>query len=108
MDVVREHFVEAKGTNLSASEQELFESMRETFMHDDFYADMLADFRDRGLRLVAVNEGGRWYVSPSMTMVEQTLGSDRRAAPRYDADFTDVEGGVLSGGGCLWHGGCAA
>ena len=92
VDVVREHFVEAKGTNLSASEQELFESMRETFMHDDFYADMLADFRDRGLRLVAVNEGGRWYVSPSMTMVEQTLGSDRRAAPRYDADFTDVEG----------------
>lgn len=92
VDVVREHFVEAKGTNLSASEQELFESMRETFMHDDFYADMLADFRDRGLRLVAVNEGGRWYVSPLMTMVEQTLGSDRRAAPRYDADFTDVEG----------------
>ena len=92
VDVVREHFVEAKGTNLSASEQEIFESMRETFMHDDFYADMLADFRDRGLRLVAVNEGGRWYVSPSMTMVEQTLGSDRRAAPRYDADFTDVEG----------------
>ena len=92
VDVVREHFVEAKGTNLSASEQEIFESMRETFMHDDFYADMLSDFRDRGLRLVAVNEGGRWYVSPSMTMVEQTLGSDRRAAPRYDADFTDVEG----------------
>ena len=92
VDVVREHFVEAKGTNLSASEQELFESMRETFMHDDFYSDMLADFRDSGLRLVAVNEGGRWYVSPSMTMVEQTLGSDRRAAPRYDADFTDVEG----------------
>lgn len=61
-------------------------------MHDDFYADMLADFRDSGLRLVAVNEGGRWYVSPLMTMVEQTLGSDRRAAPRYDADFTDVEG----------------
>ena len=92
VDVVREHFVEAKGTNLSASEQELFESMRETFMHDDFYSDMLADFRDSGLRLVAVNEGGRWYVSPLMTMVEQTLGSDRRAAPRYDADFTDVEG----------------
>lgn len=92
VDVVREHFVEAKGTNLSASEQDLFESMRETFMHDNFYTDMLADFRDRGLRLVAVNEGGRWYVSPSMTMVEQMLGSDRRAAPRYDADFTDVEG----------------
>ena len=92
MDVIREHFVEAKGTNLSASEQDFFESMRETFMHDDFYADMLADFRDRGLRLVAVNEGGRWYVSPSMTMVEQTLGSDRRAVPHYDADFTDVEG----------------
>ncbi len=92
VDVIREHFVEAKGTNLSASEQDFFESMRETFMHDNFYADMLADFKDRGLRLVAVNEGGRWYVSPSMTMVEQTLGSDRRAAPRYDADFTDVEG----------------
>lgn len=92
VDVVREHFVEAKGTNLSASEQDLFESMRETFMHDNFYTDMLADFKDRGLRLVAVNEGGRWYVSPSMTMVEQMLGSDRRAAPRYDADFTDVEG----------------
>ena len=92
VDVVREHFVEAKGTNLSASEQELFESMRETFMHDDFYSDMLADFRDSGLRLVAVNEGGRWYLSPSMTMAEQTLGSDRSVVPHYDADFTDVEG----------------
>ena len=75
-------------------------------MHDDFYADMLADFRDRGLRLVAVNEGGRWYVSPSMTMVEQTLGSDRRAAPRYDADFTDVEGASSPeeavSGRCQW------
>ena len=93
-DKLRSRYAEAKGTSLTQGENDFFDELRDKINFNPImrYGNILDSFPDGKLTLVAVNEGGRWYLSPSMTMAEQTLGSDRRAAPRYDADFTDVEG----------------
>ena len=93
-DKLRSRYAEAKGTSLTQGENDFFDELRDKINFNPImrYGNILDSFPDGKLTLVAVNEGGRWYLSPSMTMAEQTLGSDRRAVPHYDADFTDVEG----------------
>ena len=48
-------------------------------------------FETDKLTLVSVKEGGKWYISPTMTMAEQ-MYSTSTITPNYGADFTDVEG----------------
>ena len=103
-DKLRSRYAEAKGTSLTQGENDFFDELRDKINFNPImrYGNILDSFPDGKLTLVAVNEGGRWYLSPSMTVAEQTLGSDRRAVPHYDADFTDVEGasspeGAVSG-----------
>ena len=93
-DKLRSRYAEAKGTSLTQGENDFFDELRDKINFNPImrYGNILDSFPDGKLTLVAVNEGGRWYLSPSMTMAEQTLGSDRSVVPHYDADFTDVEG----------------
>ena len=93
-DKLRSRYAEAKGTSLTQGENDFFDELKDTINVNPImrYGNILDSFPDGKLTLVAVNEGGRWYLSPSMTVAEQALGSDRSVVPHYDADFTDVKG----------------
>ena len=93
-DKLRSRYAEAKGTSLTQGENDFFDELKDTIDVNPImrYGNILDSFPDGKLTLVAVNEGGRWYLSPSMTVAEQELGSDPSVVPHYDADFTDVKG----------------
>lgn len=95
VEKLRERYEEAKGTALTSNEQDFFDTLKEELTYtSSLSTDMLNAFPDREIRLVAVNEGGRWYVSPSMTAAEYNFRSDYDgdSEPNYGADFDDVEG----------------
>jgi len=106
-DKIREHYKEAKGSDLTANESQAFDKMKQDIQNKPvFSGNVLESFPNNKLTLVSVKEDGKWYLSGYMTVAEQFLGTDS-AQPNYSANFTDVKGasasaGAVSGGGGVW------
>ncbi len=92
-DKFREHYEKAKGDKLTADESKMFDDFkREIEKESTFSGNILRQLLDRDeLRFVSVKEGGKWYISPVMTMAEQMYPTST-VTPNYGADFTNVEG----------------
>jgi hypothetical protein len=91
-DKIREHYKEAKGSDLTANESQAFDKMKQDIQNKPvFSGNVLESFPNNKLTLVSVKEDGKWYLSGYMTVAEQFLGTDS-AQPNYSANFTDVKG----------------
>ena len=92
-DKFRENYEKAKGDKLTADESKMFDDFkREIEKESTFSGNILQRlFQTDKLTLVSVKEGGKWYISPTMTIAEQMV-SDSSVTPNYGADFTNVEG----------------
>ena len=91
-DKIREHYKEAKGSDLTANESQAFDKMKQDIQNKPvFSGNVLENFPNNKLTLVSVKENGKWYLSGYMTVAEQFLGTDS-AQPNYSANFTDVKG----------------
>ena len=92
-DKFRENYEKAKGDKLTADESKMFDDFkREIEKESTFSGNILQRlFQTDKLTLVSVKEGGKWYISPTMTIAEQMV-ADSSVTPNYGADFTNVEG----------------
>ena len=92
-DKLRENYEKAKGDKLTADESKMFDDFkREIEKESTFSGNILQRlFQTDKLTLVSVKEGGKWYISPTMTIAEQMV-ADSSVTPNYGADFTNVEG----------------
>ncbi|QWW19635.1 hypothetical protein I6B53_00355 [Schaalia sp. 19OD2882] len=88
VDVMQKRYEESMGRALSSNETEIFDRMRESITEDGTHSgDVLNG--NPGPRVIAVNEGGRWYVSGAMTMAESMLMLGG-GSPNYAADLSGV------------------
>ena len=91
-DKIREHYKEAKGSDLTANESQAFDKMKQEIQNNPVSSgNVLKNFPNNKLTLVSVKEDGKWYLSGYMTVAEQFLGTGS-AQPNYSANFTDVKG----------------
>lgn len=91
-DKIREHYKEAKGSDLTANESQAFDKMKQDIQNKPVSSgNVLENFPNNKLTLVSVKEDGKWYLSGYMTVAEQFLGTGS-AQPNYSANFTDVKG----------------
>ena len=91
-DKIREHYKEAKGSDLTANESQAFDKMKQEFQNNPVSSgNVLENFPNNKLTLVSVKEDAKWYLSGYMTVAEQFLGTGS-AQPNYSANFTDVKG----------------
>lgn len=92
-DKFRENYEKAKGDKLTADESKMFDDLKREISEEPNYSGNILQglFNTDILTLVSVKEGGKWYISPVMTMAEQMV-SYSSVTPNYGADFTNVEG----------------
>ena len=92
-DKFREYYEKAKGDKLTADESKMFDDLKRQISEEPNYSGNILQrlFNTDKLTLVSVKEGGKWYISPVMTMAEQMV-SYSSVTPNYGADFTNVEG----------------
>ena len=92
-DKFRENYEKAKGDKLTADESKMFDDLKRDISEEPNYSGNILQrlFNTDKLTLVSVKEGGKWYISPVMTMAEQMV-SYSSVTPNYGADFTNVEG----------------
>lgn len=92
-DKFRENYEKAKGDKLTADESKMFDDLKRQISEEPNYSGNILQrlFNTDKLTLVSVKEGGKWYISPVMTMAEQMV-SYSSVTPNYGADFTNVEG----------------
>ena len=92
-DKFREYYEKAKGDKLTADESKMFDDLKRDISEEPNYSGNILQrlFNTDKLTLVSVKEGGKWYISPVMTMAEQMV-SYSSVTPNYGADFTNVEG----------------
>ena len=92
-DKFRENYEKAKGDKLTADESKMFDDLKREISEEPNYSGNILQglFNTDKLTLVSVKEGGKWYISPVMTMAEQMV-SYSSVTPNYGADFTNVEG----------------
>ena len=92
-DKFRENYEKAKGDKLTADESKMFDDLKREISEEPNYSGNILQrlFNTDELTLVSVKEGGKWYISPVMTMAEQMV-SYGSVTPNYSADFTNVEG----------------
>ena len=92
-DKLRENYEKAKGDKLTADESKMFDDLKRDISEEPNYSGNILQrlFNTDKLTLVSVKEGGKWYISPVMTMAEQMV-SYSSVTPNYGADFTNVEG----------------
>ena len=92
-DKFRENYEKAKGDKLTADESKMFDDLKRQISEEPNYSGNILQrlFNTDKLTLVSVKEGGKWYISPVMTMAEQMV-SYSSVTPNYSADFTNVEG----------------
>ena len=91
-DKIREHYKEAKGSDLTANESKVFDDMKERIEKNPTTSgNVLTNFPNNKLTLVSVQEDGKWYLSGYMTAAEQYLGTGS-GQPNYSAKFSDVKG----------------
>ena len=92
-DKFREYYEKAKGDKLTADESKMFDDLKRDISEEPNYSGNILQrlFNTDKLTLVSVKEGGKWYISPVMTMAEQMV-SYSSVTPNYSADFTNVEG----------------
>ena len=92
-DKFREYYEKAKGDKLTADESKMFDDLKREISEEPNYSGNILQrlFNTDKLTLVSVKEGGKWYISPVMTMAEQMV-SYSSVTPNYSADFTNVEG----------------
>ena len=92
-DKFREYYEKAKGDKLTADESKMFDDLKRDISEEPNYSgnSLQRLFNTDKLTLVSVKEGGKWYISPVMTMAEQMV-SYSSVTPNYGADFTNVEG----------------
>ena len=92
-DKFREYYEKAKGDKLTADESKMFDDLKREISEEPNYSGNILQrlFNTDKLTLVSVKEGGKWYISPVMTMAEQMV-SYSSVTPNYGADFTNVEG----------------
>ncbi len=92
-DKFRENYEKAKGDKLTADESKMFDDLKREISEEPNYSGNILQrlFNTDKLTLVSVKEGGKWYISPIMTMAEQMV-SYSSVTPNYSADFTNVEG----------------
>ena len=92
-DKFRENYEKAKGDKLTADESKMFDDLKRQISEEPNYSGNILQrlFNTDKLTLVSVKEGGKWYISPVMTMAEQMV-SYSSVTPNYSANFTNVEG----------------
>ena len=92
-DKFRENYEKAKGDKLTADESKMFDDLKRQISEEPNYSGNILQrlFNTDKLTLVSVKEGGKWYISPVMTMAEHMV-SYSSVTPNYSADFTNVEG----------------
>ncbi len=92
-DKFRENYEKAKGDKLTADESKMFDDLKREISEEPNYSGNILQrlFNTDKLTLVSVKEGGKWYISPVMTMAEQMV-SYSSVTPNYGADFTNIEG----------------
>ena len=92
-DKLRENYEKAKGDKLTADESKMFDDLKRDISEEPNYSGNILQrlFNTDKLTLVSVKEGGKWYISPVMTMAEQMYPTST-VTPNYGADFTNVEG----------------
>lgn len=92
-DKFREYYEKAKGDKLTADESKMFDDLKREISEEPNYSGNILQglFNTDKLTLVSVKEGGKWYISPVMTMAEQMV-SYSSVTPNYGADFTNIEG----------------
>ena len=92
-DKFRENYEKAKGDKLTADESKMFDDLKRQISEEPNYSGNILQrlFNTDKLTLMSVKEGGKWYISPVMTMAEQMV-SYSSVTPNYSADFTNVEG----------------
>lgn len=92
-DKFRENYEKAKGDKLTADESKMFDDLKRQISEEPNYSGNILQglFNTDKLTLVSVKEGGKWYISPVMTMAEQMYPTST-VTPNYGADFTNVEG----------------
>lgn len=92
-DKFRENYEKAKGDKLTADESKMFDDLKRQISEEPNYSGNILQrlFNTDKLTLVSVKEGGKWYISPVMTMAEQMV-SYSSVTPNYGADFTNVQG----------------
>ena len=92
-DKFREYYEKAKGDKLTADESKMFDDLKRDISEEPNYSGNILQrlFNTDKLTLVSVKEGGKWYISPVMTMAEQMYPTST-VTPNYGADFTNVEG----------------
>ena len=92
-DKFREYYEKAKGDKLTADESKMFDDLKRQISEEPNYSGNILQrlFNTDKLTLVSVKEGGKWYISPVMTMAEQMYPTST-VTPNYGADFTNVEG----------------
>ena len=92
-DKFRENYEKAKGDKLTADESKMFDDLKRDISEEPNYSGNILQrlFNTDKLTLVSVKEGGKWYISPVMTMAEQMYPTST-VTPNYGADFTNVEG----------------
>ena len=92
-DKFREYYEKAKGDKLTADESKMFDDLKREISEEPNYSGNILQrlFNTDKLTLVSVKEGGKWYISPVMTMAEQMYPTST-VTPNYGADFTNVEG----------------
>lgn len=87
---IKARYEKAKGSSLNTSEEDFFDSFRQSIEDEPDHNGAVEGIDNT--RIVAVKEGGRWYISPTMTTYEAyTEYSSER--PDYDADYTKGSGG---------------
>ena len=91
-DKLRQHYKEAKGSDLTANESASFDDMKKQIEDNPIgSSDVLADIPGHKLTLVSVKEGSKWYLSTYMTLAEMVMGTSK-GEPNYSANFSDTKG----------------
>ncbi|WP_128683195.1 hypothetical protein [Actinomyces qiguomingii] len=95
-DTLRMRYEAAKANSLTDKENDFFSSL--DFSEARYSGEVTESFfSDHPLEVVLVKEGGRWYISPTMTLAQweyqrRALWDDRTASPNYEADFATARG----------------
>ena len=93
---LRTRYESAKGEPLDGDEKDFFDDL--DFSDASYNGDVADSFsEDIPLELVMVQEEGRWYVSPTMTVAQWSYRDRARydddvKAPSYNAEFTSAKG----------------
>ena len=97
---LRTRYESAKGEPLNGDEEDFFDDL--DFSDASYNGDVADSFsEDIPLELVMVQEEGRWYVSPTMTVAQWSYRDRARydddvKAPSYNAEFTSAKGAATA------------